>query len=92
MIPERSSPNSVPPDERLTLMWYTLVGVDGSNGLRSTVKNHETRLSNLEGYNQRLNLIWRLIQWLALALSTVVGVLASGPAGQIIAGLLGAGR
>ena len=78
---------------RVWQLWWSIYGVDGSNGIRGTQQAHSRRLDKLERFESDLRLLGSLTRWTALALGTVIGVLASGPAGQIVAALLtGGGR
>lgn len=78
---------------RVSTLWWTIFGLDGSNGLRGTQQLHGRRLDKLERFESDLRLLGTVTRWTALAVGTVVGILASGPAGQIVAAFLtGGGR
>lgn len=77
--------------ERVWTLWWTVFGIDGTNGLRGTQQAHAKRLDKLERFESDLRLLGSLTRWTALAVGTVIGVLASGPAGQIVAALLAGG-
>ena len=74
--------------DRVSTLWWTVFGIDGTNGLRGNQIKHARRLDKLERFEADLRLLWSLARWLALAIGTIVGIMASGPAGQIIAALL----
>ena len=74
--------------DRVSTLWWTVFGIDGTNGLRGTQRDHAKRIGKLERFEADIRLLWSLARWSALAIGTVVGIMASGPAGQIIAALL----
>ena len=74
--------------ERVSTLWLIVFGIDGTNGIRGNQIKHARRLDKLERFEVDLRLLWSLARWLALAVGTVVGIMACGPAGQIIAALL----
>ena len=79
-----------PPHEQLTYLWLVLYGHTGSNGLHGTVKSQGESIKALEATTRRhdaleaqILFIARALQWIALAVMTTIGLLASGPLGDI---------
>ena len=75
-------------EQRVSELWWTVYGIDGRKGVRGTQRDHAKRIGKLERFEADIRLLWSLARWSALAIGTVVGIMASGPAGQIIAALL----
>ena len=80
-----SSSNSWDHDEKVVVLWSTMYGLDGSNGVNGTVKGHGLRLSIVEAWQAQFNLIARLVWWLALGLMSLSGFLLSDPAARLLA-------
>ena len=81
----QSSSNSWNLSERIVVLWSTIYGLDGSNGLNGTQKNHALRIAVLEAWVSQINTIARLVWWLALGLLSLSGFLLSDPAARLLA-------
>lgn len=79
------------PHDRLMLLWTTMFGPTGTNGVQGTVKSHATELSELsrrirrfESLEGQILAILVAAKWVGLTLGTTIAFLASGPVGELI--------
>ena len=80
---EPSRPTYHPLDSIQTL-WITVFGLDGRGGLRQEQEDQRGKIAGLEQRAAEIETVWRVLRWLALAISGLVGMLLSGPLGEAI--------
>lgn len=73
------------PDEKIVVLWSTMYGLDGTNGINGTVKKLSTRVSATEAWQTQFDTIARLVWWLVLAVVSLSGFLLSDPATKLLA-------
>jgi len=93
--PEDGPPTIWSVSRDVATLWQTVFGLDNANGLRSTSRSHEQRLSALENYKADVTRATQAALWLsryvALAAAAVIGAMSTGPAADAIVALLRAG-
>jgi len=90
MSEQSSNPSTI--SERISYLWWTVYGVDGTNGLRGTQQRLVSRVEMLEAYHAKIDLIWKVVQWLGLGVLTALGSLLSAPVAEIVSRLLHGAR
>jgi len=71
--------------DTLVKVTLTLWGVNGTNGIAGTVKEHAERLKVLEQFSRDLHVIKDLGRWVLLGVSSLVAWLVSDPVAKAIA-------
>lgn len=88
----------IPREDRVTHLWVTVFGATGENGLNGKTKEHAAaiqtlsdRLAKRELLESQVRTVWRTLQWVALAVATMVGFMMSGPVAGFLGNLIRAG-
>jgi len=80
-----SNPPPWPGADPLHTLWVVVFGPTGDNGIRGTQLDHQRRLEALESHAQQIDTIWRVISWIGLGVSGLLGLVLSGPVGEALA-------
>ena len=70
--------------EKLALLWTTVFGADGQNGLRGDMRETKARVSDMEHWKAQVIAIATTTRWLALGLISLGGFLLSDSAAKIL--------
>ena len=90
--PSSRQPWTPPIPERVTRVEMLLTGIDGRNGLRSTIAKHEDRLSALEKWREAIDVtkamatIW--MRWAGIAAVVLFATFASDAAVERVLSIL----
>lgn len=86
----RPTPSSVSwsVNERVVMLWTTVYGLDGTNGLNGTTKTLGREMKEFQTWRSELEAQGRLLKWLALVLASLIGWLMSDQFARFLARIL----
>ncbi len=62
-------------EDRTLTLWVAVFGIDGTNGLKGTTKEHAKALKNLQAWQSNVDNILSLTKWAALGFASLSGFL-----------------